>query len=135
MVSKCGGSVHDSRIWRNSVMLPVLTTYREQTALLGNSRYGLAPWLITLYEVPQTPTERYFNQKHASSRVIIERCFGQLKRRFPVLMNPIRVSIIDRVLKNSGICFVLHNIPKFPNISPEEDDKFKNKSSICWNIW
>jgi hypothetical protein len=83
-------------------MLPVLTTYREQTALLGNSRYGLAPWLITLYEVPQTPTERYFNQKHASSRVIIERCFGQLKRRFPVLMNPIRVSIIDRVLKNSG---------------------------------
>jgi hypothetical protein len=87
------GSVHDSRIWRNSVMLPILTTHRGQTS-----------------------TERYFNQKHASSRVIIERCFGQLKRRFPVLMNPIRVSIIDRVLKiviSVLFCIIFQNFRIF----------------------
>ncbi|XP_046666759.1 putative nuclease HARBI1 [Homalodisca vitripennis] len=45
-------------------------------------------------------------------RVIIERCFGQLKRRFPILRNCVRVALnnIPQVVVS---CAVLHNIAKY----------------------
>ncbi|MBS0018864.1 MAG: hypothetical protein KFE21_00330 [Candidatus Sulcia muelleri] len=67
--------------------------------------------MITPFKPPRTHQEREFNLIHARERVIIERCFGQLKRRFPILGNCVRVALnnIPQVVVS---CAVLHNIAK-----------------------
>lgn len=79
------GSVHDSRIWYNSFIYPIMYNNQERVCLLGDSGYAVTPWMLTPFQNPATNIERYFNKIHARERVIIERCFGQLKRRFPML--------------------------------------------------
>ncbi|XP_063931186.1 putative nuclease HARBI1 [Zophobas morio] len=123
------GSVHDSRIWRNSSVLPIISRYQGQAILLGDSGYAVAPWLITPYRNPRNQVEIHFNNMHKRNRVIIERCFGQVKKRFPILMNDIRVRL-SRIPKLIVSCFVLHNVSKFvndvndfPDIPLEEDDE------------
>lgn len=79
---------------------------------LGDSGYGLRPWLLT--PIPDTavdsPEERY-NIRHRSTRSLIERCNGVLKLRFRCLLK-------HRVLHYSpqkasqiiNACCILHNI-------------------------
>jgi hypothetical protein len=57
---------------------------REKALLLRDEGYGLAPWLMTPFKNPQIPEERAYNKLFTKERVIIERCFEQLKQRFPV---------------------------------------------------
>lgn len=104
------GSVHDARIWRSAVR-DVISRYDGTACLLGDSGYGIAPWLITPFKPPQDNIQRRFNRKHAKERVIIERVFGQLKQRFPILGNCVRVSL-ERVPKLVVSCAVLHNVAK-----------------------
>nr|XP_023025033.1 putative nuclease HARBI1 [Leptinotarsa decemlineata] len=101
------GSVHDGRVWRNSHVRNIVSQYDGAVCLLGDSGYGLSPWLITPFKRPRTHQEREFNLIHAGERVIIERCFGQLKRRFPIL--GVTLNNIPQVVVN---CAVLHNIAK-----------------------
>lgn len=108
------GSVHDSRIFRNSNLSQVLAPYRGQALLLGDRGYGISPWLLTPFKNPANPQQHNFNRIHAQNRVIIERCFGQLKRRFPILMNKVRLHL-DRIPKIIVCCIVLHNFAKFLN--------------------
>lgn len=105
------GSVHDGRVWRNSHARDIVSQYDGAVCLLGDSGYGLSPWLITPFKPPRTHQERQFNLIHARERVVIERCFGQLKRRFPILGNCVRVALnnIPQVVVS---CAVLHNIAK-----------------------
>lgn len=105
------GSVHDSRIWRRSDVRNIISRYDGSACLLGDSGYGLAPWLITPFKTPQQDIQRRFNHIHAKERVIIERVFGQLKKRFPILANCVRVSL-ERVPKLVLCCAVLHNVAK-----------------------
>lgn len=108
------GSVHDARIWRTSPIRGIMSRFDGGACLLGDSGYGLSPWLITPFKPPTNGGERHFNLCHAKERVIIERCFGQLKKRFPILGNCVRVSL-QRVPKVIVCCGVLHNIAKFLN--------------------
>lgn len=111
------GSVHDSRVWRNSAVCEVM--HRTSNAvLLADEGYGVAPWLMTPYRQPNAPHELAYNQLLTTERCTIERCFGQLKRRFP---NGIRVSL-ERIPKLILSCFVLHNISKYLKDEDEFDD-------------
>ncbi|KAJ8967661.1 hypothetical protein NQ314_002696 [Rhamnusium bicolor] len=92
------GSVHDARIWRTS---PI-------------RGYGISPWLITPFQPPRNGLERHFNLIQARERCIIERLFGQLKKRFPILGNCVRVTS-ERVPKVIISCAVLHNVAKHLN--------------------
>ena len=56
---------------------------------------------MTPYCNPTTPTECNYNQLLKKERKIIERCFGQLKRRFPILQYVCRVKL-DNVVKILG---------------------------------
>jgi hypothetical protein len=106
------GSVHDARIWRNSDIKRVMEENREKALLLRNEGYGLAPWLMTPFKNPQTPEERAYNKLFTKERVIIERCFGQLKQRFPVLQYKVRLAL-KSVPKLIIFYFILHNIAKY----------------------
>ncbi|XP_046684659.1 putative nuclease HARBI1 [Homalodisca vitripennis] len=114
MMLGCGEEVKLEKLFLNLVT----------ACLLGDSGYGIAPWLITPYKPPQNEQQRNFNLQHAMERVVIERVFGQLKKLFPVLGNCIRVSL-DRVPKTIISCAVLHNVGKhlnmFDNDNIEDD--------------
>ena len=108
------GSVRDSRIWKNSDVGKFMANSGTDAVLLGDEGYGIAPWLMTPYKDPVLQHERAFNNLHKKERVIIERCFGQLKRRFPILQGRVRLQLknVPRVVI---ACFVLHNISKYLN--------------------
>jgi len=123
------GSVHDSRIWKNSEERKFMETTKD-TILIADSGYGIAPWLLPPYKNPTSPQQLNFNKVYARDRVIIERCFGQVKRRFPILHYKVRVTL--RNVSNIIICcFVLHNIAKyladpyedFPEIDDQDEDE------------
>lgn len=104
------GSVHDNRIWRNSSVRKVLSEYKN-TVLLGDEGYGLEPWLMTPFRNPTEDSFKSFNNLLKKERVVIERCFGQLKSRFPVLQYMCRVALLN-VSTIIGCCFILHNVAK-----------------------
>ncbi|CAH2015864.1 unnamed protein product [Acanthoscelides obtectus] len=106
------GSVHDSRIWRQSAVQQKLTRFQWNACLLGDSGYGISPSLLTPFRQPQTESERRYNRLHSKERVVIERVFGQLKQRFPILANRIRLPIRN-VPKIIICCAILHNISKY----------------------
>lgn len=122
------GSVHDSRIFRNSAVKSIMER-TVNTILLADSGYGIAPYLLTPYDRPRTPEEVYFNQIYAKERVTVERCFGQMKMRFPILHYKVRtkLSSVGQIIL---CCCILHNIAKylgddvdFPEL--DEDDVFE----------
>ncbi|CAH2000150.1 unnamed protein product [Acanthoscelides obtectus] len=75
------GSVHDSRIWRNSQTRSQLINIAN-VVLLGDDGYGIELCLMTSFRNPTPGAEINYNKLLKQERVIIERCFGQLKRRF-----------------------------------------------------
>lgn len=113
------GSVHDARIWRTSQIQATLNGNAAGALLLADEGYPLTPWTMTIYKNPTTPEQRSYNVLHKKERVIIERMFGELKRRFPVLANTIRVKT-ERIPKLISACIVLFNVAKFLN-DPEFD--------------
>lgn len=118
--SSWAGSVHDARVWRTSEIKQQLHGNAAGPLLLCDQAYPLTPWTMTPYVNP-TDDKRAYNRLHKSERVIIERMFGQLKRRFPILANTIRVSI-RHVPQLITACMILHNIAKFLN-EPQFDDE------------
>ena len=112
------GSVHDARIFQTSELHEVIS--RQMGGfLLGDSGYGIAPYMMTPYNDPNTPAERHFNKIHKANRVVIEHSFGQLKRRFPILRYGIHLKL-GNIPKCIMACFILHNIAKFVD-DPYED--------------
>lgn len=64
------------------------------------------------------------NQVCAKERVTIERCFGQLKMRFPILHYKVRTKL-ESVGKIIMCCCILHNVAKYlqdDNNFPELED-------------
>jgi hypothetical protein len=82
--------------------------------LLGDSGYAIAPWMLTPFRNTQTADKETYNKQHSKERVIIERVFGQVKKRFPLLGNLIRVKL-DKVPKIFVACAILHNFGKQAN--------------------
>lgn len=84
------GSVHKSRIWKNSLIRENVKGF-EHCMMLGESGYAIEPWLVTPYLNPQTHDKRKYNRLFKSERVITECLLRQLKRRFPFLHHPCKV--------------------------------------------
>jgi hypothetical protein len=51
---------------------------------VGASGYANTNFLLTPLLRPRTPAEQLYNESHIRTNVV-ERCFGVLKRRFPIL--------------------------------------------------
>ncbi|XP_050303725.1 putative nuclease HARBI1 [Anthonomus grandis grandis] len=104
------GSVHDTRIWKNSAVCEIMKKTRN-TILLGDSGYGIMSCLMTPYNDPHEEYQRVFNKLLTSERVVIEHTFGQVKRRFPILKYGCRLKLTS-IPKVIIACAVLHNIAK-----------------------
>ncbi|CAH1970158.1 unnamed protein product [Acanthoscelides obtectus] len=72
-VSWCG-SMHDSRIWRNSQTRSQLIN-KANVVLLGDDSYGIEPCLMTPFRNPTPGAEINYNKVLKQERVIIECCF------------------------------------------------------------
>jgi len=87
----CGepGSLHDARVFRRSFLYETVNTNKEilfpgRTFLLGDSAYPCLPWLVPSFRDNGhlTPQQTEFNFMHSSTRIVVEKAFGQLKGRF-----------------------------------------------------
>lgn len=117
------GSVHDARVWSNSLARPIMENNTCGALLIGDEGYGNMPWLMTPFRNPNTAQQLLYNQIHTQERVVIERAFGQLKARFPILKGKMRLHT-ERVPTIVVACFVLHNVAKYlreENIENEDD--------------
>ncbi|XP_011706541.1 PREDICTED: putative nuclease HARBI1 [Wasmannia auropunctata] len=95
--------------------------------LFGDSGYLLEPWLLTPFSEVQPGTqEENFNRRHSSTRSIVERCIGVMKKRFRCLL---RYRILEYMPEKAGLiinaCAALHNMCIRANIplppEPEEE--------------
>ncbi|CAC5359658.1 HARBI1 [Mytilus coruscus] len=91
------GSSHDSHIFRTSQVFYQI--YMEQNGtnggwadgvLLGDSGYPCRPFLMTPYQNPVQDHQKKYNRCHCSTRSVIERTFGRLKRRFHILHSEVK---------------------------------------------
>lgn len=122
------GSCHDSFIWNMcSARNHFLDNYSNgdhNSWLLGDSGYGLEPFLITPYkDVAAGTREHAFNKKHASGRNIVERTIGVLKSRFRCLQGTLIYSP-QKVTQIVNLCCALHNICREYNIEWEDDPTY-----------
>lgn len=113
------GSVHDARIWKNSLVRETVSR-TQNTVIIADDGYGIEPWLMTPYNDPDDAANVAYNKLLTKERVIIERCFGQLKRRFPILKYVCRVKL-ENIPKIVVACVILHNIAKLLNDRDFED--------------
>ena len=131
--AKWPGSVHDSRIFRESTLcqqfLQGVAQYtrsltvnvdevtdhimffligRYDGLIVGDRGYACMQFLMTPYGDPQTPSEACFNRALSTCRVKIEMTFGVIQARFNCLCG-LRVKP-ERASQIITACVVLHNI-------------------------
>lgn len=111
VVAAWPGSVHDSRIFKNSDICNKLSTGQINGILLGDNGYSLTPFLLTPFLNPESVEQEHYNNVHKRARCTIERAFGQLKRRFHCLSCGLRCDV-ERVSSVIIACFILHNLAK-----------------------
>ncbi|XP_061191662.1 putative nuclease HARBI1 [Saccostrea echinata] len=109
VVARWPGSVHDARIFRESSLCKMMEEGQLSGILLGDSGYGLKPYLMTPYMAEDAPGNRRFNTAHCRTRVIIEQTFGILKKRFYALHCGLRTKP-ERACRIVTACTILHNI-------------------------
>ncbi|XP_017467073.1 PREDICTED: putative nuclease HARBI1 [Rhagoletis zephyria] len=124
------GSSHDSFIWKlSNAYSHFVAKYRGGERcfhLLGDSGYGIEPFLITPFRNPIANTiEHNFNVVHASARNIVERTIGVLKSRFRCLISCLHYSP-QKVVKIINVCCALHNVCRHYNVNFDEENITEN---------
>lgn len=122
------GSVHDARIWKNSNVFNLIQENQAGAILLADEAYPLTPWVMTPYRDPVTSLQKVFNVIHKRERVVIERVFGQVKQRFPLLQSKVRVKT-EKIPRFIAACFVLHNVAKHL-----KDEDFEPAETTTYDI-
>ncbi|KAK5648415.1 hypothetical protein RI129_003307 [Pyrocoelia pectoralis] len=113
----CGwpGSTHDARMWQNSQVYLKLNAGEPlippNSYLLGDSAYPLRQFIMVPFRDNGhlTESQKKFNQKLSSTRVVIENTFGRLKGLFRRLkyLNIVNLNYAKYII--SAAC-ILHNI-------------------------
>ncbi|XP_056598382.1 putative nuclease HARBI1 [Triplophysa dalaica] len=106
--AKWPGSVHDSRIYRESSLSNRMGQGEMDGLLLGDRGYPCQPTLMTPYPEPEPGPQQHFNMAHNRTRARVEMTIGLLKSRFQCLRH-LRVTP-ERACDIIVACVVLHNI-------------------------
>ena len=101
-----GGFHDDPLIWPSRLPFPPY--------IVANRGYPLLSWCITPFKMgpmglPLSNEEAWFNRKHSSTRMSVERAFGILKARFKEIgtKTSMKLDFLPTVVHR---CCVLHNI-------------------------
>ena len=101
-----GGFHDDPMTWPSALPFPPY--------IVADRGYPLLSWCITPFKmgpmaVPLTNEEVWFNRKHSSTRMCVERAFGILKARFKEIggKSSLKLDFLPTVVHT---CCVLHNI-------------------------
>ncbi|RWS20268.1 putative nuclease HARBI1-like protein [Leptotrombidium deliense] len=108
LVVRWPGSVHDSRIFRNSALYDFLETNNINGHLLGDAGYACKNYMMTPLANPTSPAEKRYQISHTKTRNVIERTFGAWKAKFYCLHIPLRISL-KNTLNVIVACGVLWN--------------------------
>jgi len=126
------GSAHDGKVLADA-LCKGLTTFHGKY-YLGDAGYALTEYCLTPYrgvryhlkewkknnEAPVNPKE-LFNLRHSSLRNVIERGYGVLKKRFPVLRN--MQSYDFRTQRDIVVCcFIVQNFIRTHKLQDDEFD-------------
>ncbi|GLV38138.1 uncharacterized protein CBL_10105 [Carabus blaptoides fortunei] len=116
------GSVHDSRVFRNS---PLYTHLEEKCGhyfILGDSGYPLQKKLLTPFrDRGQLNRQQInYNTKLSKDRYVIEHCFGVMKQKFRQLYH-LKLRNIEMIVHFIRAMCVLHNIALKDDFAPNED--------------
>ncbi|XP_027151924.1 putative nuclease HARBI1 [Coffea eugenioides] len=118
------GSAHDARVFQHVVLspdssfpMPPAGKYYLVDSAYKNMPGFLAPHKGHRYQRDQFgggsggPRGKYelFNHRHSQLRNVIERTFGVLKARFPILKGPMPNYLMNRQVELVIACCVLHN--------------------------
>ena len=106
------GSVGDSMVFKNSqIFRDFVAGVYGNCIMLGDAAYGLQTWLMTPYErglnLPENQSR--FNFWQSSARMTVERAFGVLKKRFPILLSPFSYNV-EWVCSVVTFCVTVHNV-------------------------
>ena len=122
IVARWPGSSHDQTIF-NNIYIKARFDSREfgHNALVGDSGFAGSPYLIIPLRNPVAPYEQLYREALVHTRNVVERSYGVLKRRFPILAKGIAMNI-DRIQAIVVACAVLHNIAIEANETLPDDE-------------
>ena len=114
------GSVHDNRIWKNSVIHSQKEAYfMNGEYLLGDSAFNNSNIMVSSYKRAAgtstlPPGQKWFNDKLSTPRSKVENTIGIWKGRFPYLRN-IRVKLrgvssMRKIIRYVKASAILHNL-------------------------
>lgn len=106
------GSVHDSRVLRNSLLLQnSKDLFAPHFYLLGDAAYPIKPWLMVPYKNNGKLSQQQlkFNKTLGSMKVVVEQAFGLIKGRFRRLKF-LDIRDLTELIQTVFICCILHNL-------------------------
>lgn len=113
IVSGYPGSVHDSRVFRNSRLYNEQLYPPEGFFIIGDGGYPCRRnpvAILTPYRNPDTPEKNAFNRALSRARVVVENAFGMLKVRWRIIFTKALEVSINTGIKVIAACTMLHNI-------------------------
>ncbi|MCO5596821.1 hypothetical protein L7F22_050891 [Adiantum nelumboides] len=117
------GSINDTKLLHNSAFYYCATrglilngpkygngSFSIMECIVADGGYPLLPWLMRPYKMPATPTEKLFNHKLSSTRIVAKRALGWLKLKWRYLHGKV-MKPYPRHLARAIIAYcLLHNI-------------------------
>ncbi|XP_018364610.1 PREDICTED: putative nuclease HARBI1 [Trachymyrmex cornetzi] len=110
------GSVHDSRVFRNSPLAHYIEAPNEyfplDTHIVADSAYAIHPYVMVPFRDNGhlTARQKNFNFCLSSTRIRIEQAFAALKIRFRILLDCLPLTDIKKIPETILACCTLHNI-------------------------
>lgn len=110
VVARWPGSCHDQTIFKKSCVYNKLVSgYWKNSLIVADSGYANSQYVVTPYLNPQNAHEELYNESLIRTRNPVERSYGVLKRRFPILSFGSRLKM-ETTQAMIVACCILHNL-------------------------
>ncbi|MCO5609758.1 hypothetical protein L7F22_063990 [Adiantum nelumboides] len=97
-------------------------SFSMREIIVTDGGYPLLPWLMRPYTAPITATEKLFNYKISSTRIVVERAFGLLKMRWRYLHGKVMNPYAEKLTRAIVACCMLQNMCLESGVAVEEVD-------------